>query len=260
MRDNYLEAQYTPEDFINYYTKHHDISIKEIGVAPFVILSWGRKTVQLLANKVDAKTSPYWMHNHLYLFYNGIIQNNPVSFVQAPVGAPGTIMLMEEMIACGARSFIGLGWTGSLQKCAPVGTMLIPIECISEEGTSKHYKCNSISYSPDDQLFKCLHSSVMEEDVKVKTGLQWTTDAPYRELKSKIEFYKQRGVLGVDMETSAMYALGRLRKVQVCNLLIVSDELHTCWQPEFKSTKVQKMTEIAMSVVLKCAEKLLSNH
>ena len=46
-----------------------------------------------------------------------------------------------------------------------------------------------------------------------------------RETLDKITNYHNQGVLGVDMETSAMYTLGQVRNVEVCNLLVVSDEL-----------------------------------
>ncbi|GAC1326878.1 MAG: hypothetical protein NVS2B16_19230 [Chloroflexota bacterium] len=35
--------------------------------------------------------------------------------------------------------------------------------------------------------------------------------------------------MGVDMETSAMYAFGQTRGSSICNLLVVSDELWRAW-------------------------------
>jgi len=83
-----------------------------------------------------------------------------------------------------------------------------------------------------------------------------TTDAPYRELISKIEAYGRQGVLGVDMETSAMYALGQVRYVDVCNLLVVSDELSHEWRPAFGQTELLQALQRAQRVVLRCLTKL----
>ena len=41
--------------------------------------------------------------------------------------------------------------------------------------------------------------------------------------------HAKAGVLGIDMETSAMYRVAEHRGVAVCNMLIVSDELWTDW-------------------------------
>lgn len=43
------------------------------------------------------------------------------------------VMIMEEMIACGARVFLGLGWAGSLQETATVGTMPTDFHTHQEE-------------------------------------------------------------------------------------------------------------------------------
>ena len=175
-----------------------------------------------------------------------------MSLAELPVGAPGTIMIMEEMIASGARILFGLGWAGSLQPSAPVGTLLIPTSCIREEGTSRHYVDDDTAISPDVLLVERLESAAQAEGAKVMTGPLWTTDAPYRELRSKVETYREQGVLGVDMETSAMYALGHFRKVSVCNLLVVSDELGEEWRPAFGSSQLREATRKAEQIVLHC--------
>jgi len=171
------------------------------------------------------------------------------------VGAPGTVMVMEEMIACGAKVFLGLGFAGSLQPTAPVGTLLIPTECISEEGTSAHYLESEIAIGPSSRLAEIIQELCKAEGLNVLSGPFWTTDAPYREFVRKIEAYRHQGVLGVDMETSAMYALGRVRGVDVCNLLVVSDELWHEWRPAFGSQEVREAMQRAGQVILRCLTK-----
>jgi len=103
-----------------------------------------------------------------------------------------------------------------------------------------------------------IQESCQAEGVKVVPGPLWTTDAPYRELVSKIEAYRRQGVVGVDMETSAMYALGRVRGVAVCNLLVVSDELWHEWRPAFGSPELREATQRAQRVILRCAARGLA--
>ena len=137
------------------------------------------------------------------------------------------------MIACGARVFIGLGLVGSIQPEAPIGTCFIPTSCIREEGTSTHYLSSDEGLRPAPRLVRALEKARVKKGVVAFTGPLWTTDAPYREMVTTIEQYRLRNVLGVDMETSAMYALGVYRNVEVCNLLVVSDELWRDWKPAF---------------------------
>jgi uridine phosphorylase len=161
---------------------------------------------------------------------------------------------MEGLIACGARVFFGLGWAGSLQPSAPIGSMLIPTTCIREEGTSFHYLDGSVAVQPDVQMVDLLQKSAAAEKIQLLSGLHWTTDAPYRELISKIKAFAEQGVLGVDMETSAMYALGQFRGVRVCNVLVVSDELWQEWRGGFYSPELRQATERAERLVLRCLE------
>ncbi len=168
-----------------------------------------------------------------------------------PVGAPGTVMILEELIACGAKSFIGLGWAGSLQPEASVGSFFIPTSCISEEGTSAHYLDHNTDLRADPNLAAALEIASRDEGVLIRKGPQWTTDAPYRELRDKVRSFREAGVLGVDMETSAMYALASFRGIKVCNLLVVSDVLDTEWQPGFGTAALKAANEIAQRVVLR---------
>ena len=62
------------------------------------------------------------------------------------------------------------------------------------------------------------------------------------------------------METSAMYALGVFRKVSVCNLLVVSDELWDTWKPNFYSARLKESFEKAQDTVLGAVEEILAEE
>ncbi len=250
------DAHFSPEDFINYYASTKGITIPEIGVAPLVVLSWSARVVQLMAEASGAKPQENWVKGGDDL-HTGEIGGQPVSFSRMPVGAAATVMMMEELIACGARTFLALGWAGSLQPDLPVGSMIIPVECISEEGTSAHYPVPDGVCSPDSFLKEELKVAAKSIGMEVREGRHWTTDAPYRELKTKVSQYREQGVLSVEMETSAMYTLGRFRNVGVCNLLVISDELWHEWRPAFGTPELRDANQMAERLMLKCVEQLV---
>lgn len=163
---------------------------------------------------------------------------------------------MEELIACGARAFLGLRWAGNLQPAAPIGTLLIPTACRREEGTSPHYIPDEADLQPDPRLWMRLQEACQREGIPFRVGPLWTTDAPYREAIDRIERYRKEGVLGVDMETSAMFALGKFRGVAVATLLVVSDELWGPWRPAFGRPELQRAEEQAQRVLLRTLEAL----
>jgi len=249
-----VNERFTAKMYMDYVVSQRGITIGDLNVAPVVILSWSQKIIRSMAEATKAELSQHWLDIEQYPLYT---ENKKASFAHVPTGASATVAMMEELIACGAKTFVGLGFAGSLQPTASIGTCLIPTACIHEEGTSLHYVDRDTKVAPDDELVKALNESCQEKRLKVLSGAIWTTDGLYRELVSKIENYRKKGVLGVDMETSAMYALGQFRKVRVCNLLVVSDELWHEWKPAFGKPELQKAVESTECVILCSIKKIL---
>lgn len=250
-----MKERFTPEMFIDYIASKQGITLEEMGVKPIVVLSWWTGVIKSLARAIGAQLSKNWIYGERYPLYTGYAEGTPVCFANVPVGAPGTAMLMEELIACGGHVFFGLGWAGSLQQKAPVGTFLVPTSCISEEGTSAHYITPRTKLGPSKRLVRIIQEVCERRGHNIHLGPIWTTDAPYRELQTKIKSYRTEGVLGVDMETSAMYALGQFRKVEVCNFMVVSDELWHEWRPAFVSSELREGVRLATDVILDCLVK-----
>jgi len=246
------EEHFTPQMSVHYLLSQRGLTVEDLDLAPTVVVTWGAAMCRALAEEIGAREPACWLYPGRYPCYVGQVDGQRVSILLAPVGAPGTVMLMEELIACGARTFIGLGWAGSLQTTAPVGALLLPTGCIREEGTSFHYLDADAELAPAGPLAERLLASGRAEGAAPLAGPLWTTDAPYRELQSQVVQYRQQGVLGVDMETSAMYALGQYRGVAVCNLLVVSDELWGEWRPAFGAAELEQANGLARRVVVNC--------
>ncbi|SMC71906.1 Uridine phosphorylase [Desulfocicer vacuolatum DSM 3385] len=161
------------------------------------------------------------------------------------IGAPYAVMLLESLIARGAKQIIVIGWCGSISSDIQIGDILMPHAAIAHEGTSQNYmacteRCPEIPLpaSPSNAtgLTEKLTEYLDENHIPFKTGTIWTTDAIYRETAEKVSFFRARGALAVEMECSALFAVAAHRKVELVPLLVVSDELSkTQWKPAFKS-------------------------
>lgn len=57
-----------------------------------------------------------------------------------------------------------------------------------------------------------------------KTAPIVSTDAVYRQTYYKEELWRSKGAVGVDMETSALFSVGRCLGVNVVSILIASDK------------------------------------
>jgi uridine phosphorylase len=91
----------------------------------------------------------------------------------------------------------------------------------------------------------------------IHRGTVWSTDAPFRETVGKVGAYQAAGVLAVDMETSALFAVARFRGIRLASLLVVSDELSSLsWRPGFKDPRFQAIRSRAIHHLLGAVEGL----
>jgi len=170
-----------------------------------------------------------------------IPQKRNFIIVGPAIGSPAIILILERLIISGIKNIIVFGTCGSICKEAKIGDIILPTSAISEEGTSKLYSPEP-NYHPSSVLTKTIEKKFVDNNIKYKKGAIWTTDAPYKETLEKIKNFQNKGAIGVDMELSAIFAVGNLKKINVASILIVSDELHSnTWKTGFKS-KILKET------------------
>lgn len=170
------------------------------------------------------------------------------------LGAPQAVMGLEKLIALGARRIWVLGWCGSLQSDLKIGDMVIPVDCISEEGTSQHYPIEGRPKT-DSTMNRVLESALATRNHPHQMGKIWTTDAPYRETHSKVKTYRDRGVLAVEMEMSALMTVALFRRVRLAGLLVVSDELSDLkWHHGFGESRFKEASGLAATILLDLLE------
>ncbi|MFH2098730.1 MAG: nucleoside phosphorylase, partial [Pseudomonadota bacterium] len=176
------------------------------------------------------------------------------------VGAPYAVMILETLIAWGAREVFYLGWCGSVSPDLRVGDVLVPNSGFIDEGTSPHYLMTDDEASqarllendvgplshPSETVAMRLAGALEQSGTGVTRGPVWTTDAPFRETPAKIGRFAGQGALAVDMETSALFTVARYRQVSMAAALLVSDELFTGrWNPGFRSPDFREARKIA---------------
>jgi purine-nucleoside phosphorylase len=167
------------------------------------------------------------------------------------LGAPQAAMVLEKIIALGAKRICVFGWCGSLQPDLKIGDLVIPLHAIAEEGTSRHYPIGTRKPGTARELNRILEGILDQEGLPFRKGTVWTTDAPYRETASKVKTYREKGVLAVEMEMSALMTLAVYRSVELSGLLVVSDELFELkWHRGFSSRVFKKRCELAGNLLL----------
>ena len=147
--------------------------------------------------------------------------------------------------------------SGGITLCGPfLGAphAVIPTGAVSGEGTSAHYPIGDRPVRPDPGLVRRLARGLGRAGIPFKKGTVWTTDAIYRETVRKIRSLRDRGVLAVEMELSALMTVAIFRSVSLGALLVVSDDLSGLkWRPGFSDPQFRKNSLAAAEVLLQAA-------
>jgi uridine phosphorylase len=175
----------------------------------------------------------------------------PLALAGPLLGAPQAVIVMEKLIALGAKRIWVLGWCGSLQPDLRIGDLIIPTHTLSEEGTSAHYPVDKEICETSLLLNTALEAALSKAALPFKKGPVWTTDAIYRETERKVLTYGKKGYLAVEMEMSALIRLAVYRSVELTGLLVVSDELLSLkWHSAFNMDRLKKRSKAGGRVIL----------
>jgi len=153
-----------------------------------------------------------WQGQRLAVFFPGM-------------GAPVAAASLEDVIAAGCRSIVFCGGAGAVVPELTLGHVVIPSAAIRDEGTSFHYAPPSREIEAEAEVVSTLAEVCSTSFVPCTVGKVWTTDGPFRETRRKIAQRRDEGCVVVDMEVSALLAVGRFRRVQVGALLYAADDV-----------------------------------
>lgn len=137
------------------------------------------------------------------------------------IGAPAAVAQLEVLSSLGVRDFLSLGTAGGLGPEQAPGDVVVLTGAIRDEGSSYHYAAPEAEVRPDADLTVALAHALARSEIPHASGWTWTTDAPYRETVEEIAEYRCRGVLTVEMEASALFAVARARSVRLASAVVL---------------------------------------
>ncbi len=206
-------------------------------------------------------------HSPTIPFFNSTLithKDKGISVAGPFMGSPYAAMLLESLIARGARKVLVVGWCGAVTDELKVGDILLPSRAIVDEGTSRNYKRldESLPVSvPDVKLVQQLSDYLASSEIVHEKAGIWTTDAIYRETKKKVAFFRDLGAKAVEMECSALFSVAEYRKISIAGLLIVSDSVASrTWDPGFRNKTFKQSRKAACKAMLEFSEILYESE
>jgi uridine phosphorylase len=171
-----------------------------------------------------ARRHPGWACYHTVLdtFVQDEIEYGIVGRV---VGAPFAVLVAEELFASGCQLLISITSAGQILPLGQPPYMILIEQALRDEGTSYHYLPPAPYSYLQPTLREMVSTSWDHRSVPLHIGASWTTDAPFRETEAMIAQRRTEGILAVEMEAAALYALAQARQYQIICFAHVTNQL-----------------------------------
>jgi uridine phosphorylase len=209
--------------------KEYHIALKKGEVGRYVLLPGDPGRVPKIAAFFD--TAEEVAFNREYRTFTGTVDGIPISATSTGIGCPSAAICIEELIHCGADTFIRIGTAGGLQPEIRVGDLAITTATVREEGTTRQYVPLEYPAVADLDVTLALREAARKLGFPHHLGIGHTKDAFYSENADDLplaEYCRQRwqtwqraSVLSTSMEAAALFVIASIKRVRAGEVLAV---------------------------------------
>lgn len=242
----------------------YHLQIRPGDVGRYVILPGDPKRCEKIAKHFeDAKLVA---DSREFVTYTGYLEGEKVSVTSTGIGGPSASIAMEELVQCGADTFVRVGTCGGIDLDVKGGDIVIATGAVRMEGTSREYAPIEYPAVADLEVANALVAAAKELGLTYHTGVVQCKDAFYGqhepemmpagyELINKWEAWKKLGCLASEMETAALYIVAAKLHVRVgaCFLVMANQEREKLGL----ENPVVHDTDMAVQVAVEAIRKLI---
>ena len=159
--------------------KTYHVRVGKGDIGRYVLLPGDPFRTDLIASYFD--DAKLVAHNREHKTWTGTLNGVPVSVVSTGMGCPSTAICLEELIACGADTFIRVGTAGRVCDRAfdPTLDGVINTAAVRDEGTTKHYIPIEYPAVADRHVVAALADSAKQLGYNFIEGITQSKDSFY---------------------------------------------------------------------------------
>ncbi len=202
-----------------------------------------------------------------YTTYTGYLNGTKVSVTSTGIGGPSASIALDELVKCGAHTFVRIGTCGGMQEEVMGGDIVIATGAIRMEGTSREFAPIEYPAVADIDVTNALRTSAKELGIRYHTGVVQCKDSFFGqhepeimpvsyELENKWQAWLRMGCLASEMESAALFIAGSFLRVRVgsCFLVVANQERA---KKGLSNTQAHD-TELAIRTAVEALKKLIA--
>ena len=201
--------------------------------------------------------------NREYNVYTELLDGEKVTVCSTGIGGPSAAIAVEELVKCGAHTFIRVGTSGGIDLSVTGGDLLIASGAVRGEGTSHEYLPPEYPAVANFEVVKALESAAkaLSSDTLGQgyhVGVVHSKDSFYGEVEPenspmsqdiirRWNAYRRCGCLTSEMECAAIFSVGLARGVR-CGAVLTA-----LWNVERSKAGLPDQITYDSSRAIRCA-------
>ena len=163
------------------------------------------------------------------LGFTGTFKGRPVSIMGSGMGMPSISIYAHELFDYyGVKQIIRVGTCGGLLADMQVGDLVLASAASTDSAMNRQrFSGWDFAANADFELLRRVHEKAVKKGLKIRTGNVFASDWFYHPDKNFIDNVQKMGVLALDMESAALYALAQQHGRRALTILSVSDVIPT---------------------------------
>lgn len=199
----------------------YHVRVRRGGLPPYVLMPGDPDRVPKIARFWDG-AHEISFHRE-YRVWEGKVAGVGISACSTGIGAPSTVIAVEELARAGCHTFIRVGSCGAIQSGIEIGDQVITAAAVRLDGTTQQYVMQGYPAYASYEVVLALVEAAECLGVRYHVGVTASTDSFYpgqgrpgfknywwSYSKSILEDLKAMNVLNLEMEASALLTVASL--------------------------------------------------